>query len=126
MPRVLGTYLLAQVPGWALAGVMLWGLQHWNVIRTGVAAGLLLVWIAKDVLLFPMMRRFYESEPTGGRMLGEVGIAVTSVARDGLVRVRGELWNARSEHAIPAGARVRVRGIEGLTLVIASASAEFE
>lgn len=47
-------------------------------------------------------------------MIGQIGIARTSVAHDGKVFVHGELWNARSKLAIPEGARVRVRGVEGL------------
>jgi membrane protein implicated in regulation of membrane protease activity len=32
--------------------------------------------------------------------------------------VRGELWRARSETPLHAGERVRVRAVEGLTLVV--------
>jgi len=35
--------------------------------------------------------------------------------------VRGEFWWARARGRIPQGARVRVREIEGLTLVVESA-----
>jgi membrane protein implicated in regulation of membrane protease activity len=34
----------------------------------------------------------------------------------GMVRLHGELWRAVSREEIPAGARVRVTRIEGLTL----------
>ena len=116
------TYFLAQLPGWLLAALVLWGLHHWGVLTAGFAAALLGVWIAKDLLLFPVMRRFYESEPAAGRMVGELGTAVTAVAPEGLVRVRGELWKAQSSDAIAPGTRIRVREIEGLTLVVSPLS----
>lgn len=120
MRDVLGTYLLAQVPGWVLAAVVLWGLNRWVGLPAGIAAGLLLVWIAKDALLFPFMQRFYQSEPAARRMVGESGTAVTALAPAGLVRVHGELWKARSDQQVPQGTRVRVVDIEGLTLLVAA------
>jgi membrane-bound serine protease (ClpP class) len=54
-------------------------------------------------------------------MIGQIGIARTSVAPDGKVFVHGELWNARSKNAIAEGARVRVRGVEGLRVDVEAA-----
>ena len=109
-----------------IAAVVLWVLQHVGVLSTGFAAALLLVWIVKDALLFPFMRRFYEAEPAGRGMIGESGTVVSELAPEGLVRVRGELWKARAEEEIPAGARVRVRDLEGLTLLVARDSVQAE
>jgi membrane protein implicated in regulation of membrane protease activity len=39
---------------------------------------------------------------------------------DGWVRVGGELWRARCEVGAGVGARVRVRAVDGLTLVVES------
>jgi membrane-bound serine protease (ClpP class) len=49
-------------------------------------------------------------------MVGESGIAKSDVYREGKVWVHGEYWNARSERPIPAGARVRVVKVNGLTV----------
>jgi membrane protein implicated in regulation of membrane protease activity len=38
--------------------------------------------------------------------------------RPGQVRAHGEIWRAAAPEAIDAGARVRVTGIEGLTLTV--------
>jgi membrane-bound ClpP family serine protease len=40
------------------------------------------------------------------------------VHEDGSVQVAGELWSARSEDPIPAGAQVRVLRREGFVLVV--------
>ena len=51
-------------------------------------------------------------------MVGEVGIARTTIAPDGKVFVRGELWNAAAEEPIGEGERVRVRSVSGLTVTV--------
>lgn len=57
---------------------------------------------------------------TGGEgLIGEVGVARSDLEPGGMVAVHGELWRARSvAGVIPAGARVRVVGREGLTLAV--------
>ncbi|QIK38337.1 nodulation protein NfeD [Caldichromatium japonicum] len=52
------------------------------------------------------------------QLIGAVGTALTDLALEGSVRVEGEVWSARAECAIPAGAPVRVKGRSGLTLII--------
>ena len=123
MSDVRRNYLIAQVPGWGFAAVALWALQHWSVLSPGLATAVLALWIAKDLLLFSKMRRFYESEPASRRMIGEGGTAETAVAANGLVRVRGELWRARSEQEIAPGTAVLVRDVYGLTLLVSPAPA---
>jgi membrane-bound serine protease (ClpP class) len=53
-------------------------------------------------------------------MVGEEGRARTSVAPDvpGQVDVHGEIWRAFSREPLPAGSRVRVIEVNGLTLVV--------
>ncbi|HEV8659426.1 MAG TPA: nodulation protein NfeD [Thermoanaerobaculia bacterium] len=51
-------------------------------------------------------------------MVGEVGVARTPVGAEGKVFVHGELWNAMSGVPISEGARVRVRAVDGLRVVV--------
>ena len=51
-------------------------------------------------------------------MVGKIGIAKTDLHKEGKVLVRGEYWNAYSERPIPAGARVRVVKVNGLTIEV--------
>ena len=53
----------------------------------------------------------------------EVGVEALVGARGEMVdgewaSVRGELWRTRAETPLAAGDRVRVRGVDGLTLVV--------
>lgn len=54
--------------------------------------------------------------PRTCEIIGLIGKAVTPIAPDGMIFVRGELWPARSTGAIARGKAVRVVGIYGTTL----------
>jgi len=49
-------------------------------------------------------------------LIGEIGIAQTMLGPSGKVFVHGELWDAVSAVPIPAGERIVVRQVDGLTL----------
>jgi membrane-bound serine protease (ClpP class) len=49
-------------------------------------------------------------------LVGEIGIAQTALSPSGKIFVHGELWDAVSAVSIPAGERVIVRQVDGLTL----------
>lgn len=51
-------------------------------------------------------------------VLGQVGDVRTALDPLGSVYVGGELWSARCEAPVAAGAAVRVRGREGLVLIV--------
>lgn len=51
-------------------------------------------------------------------VLGQVGEVRTALDPLGSVYVGGELWSARCEAPVAAGAAVRVRGREGLVLIV--------
>jgi membrane protein implicated in regulation of membrane protease activity len=52
------------------------------------------------------------------QLVGATGEASGSLDPSGRVRVAGELWQARSSSAVPAGARVRVVAVQGLELEV--------
>ena len=60
------------------------------------------------------------------RLIGEIGEAKTRIHPDGSVQVEGELWTARSETPILAGAKVRVVGREGFILEVVPAEEEIQ
>jgi membrane protein implicated in regulation of membrane protease activity len=124
----LRRYLLFQLPGWLVVGVGLalavrwWGLPlPWALV--GFAA-----WLAKDALLYPIVRRSYEPDgfaPHGP--IGERGVAETAVDTEGWVRVGPERWRARrapGAGAIAPGAPVRVVRLRGHELEVEPAGAE--
>jgi membrane protein implicated in regulation of membrane protease activity len=55
-------------------------------------------------------------------LVGAVAQVVTPCAPLGQVRLQGELWRARCEDGAEPGERVRVQGLDGLTLVVERAA----
>lgn len=117
----LHTYLLAGLPGWLLIAGIGWAAVRWWNLPMWVAVAIAAGWTVKDLLLFPSMRRYYRSEAAQQRMHGEQGIALSTLDPDGLVRVHGEIWQARvagGDESLPQGVRIRVRGVAGLQLTV--------
>ncbi|HXH58491.1 NfeD family protein [Iamia sp.] len=89
----------------------------WITLLVGIGGMLVFV-----IGAMPAMVRTRFSTPTIGRgwMIGEEGEAVTSVDPDGVVRVRGASWRARTNRAtpVPAGDAVRVVEVDGLLLEV--------
>ncbi len=116
-------YLLFQIPGWIVAGAVLWGLHHWKGLPWSVVALLYALYVVKDFALYPFLRRSYEQDPRSQteRLIGEHGVVLERLAPEGFVRVRGEIWRAAARSAdgpIENGRRVRVEAVDGLTLVV--------
>ena len=120
---VLARYLLYQVPGWILVGsVLAFLVRGWD-LSVPAALLLLAIWLAKDLALYPLLRRSYAGGHLDGveHLIGILGTARDRLAPDGYVRIGAELWRAEvsQEHApVEAGATVRVRSVRGLTLEV--------
>jgi membrane-bound serine protease (ClpP class) len=56
-------------------------------------------------------------------LVGEIGIAQTTLAPAGKVFVHGELWDAVSSITVPVGEQIIVRQVDGLTLRVDPAAA---
>ncbi|HEU5151554.1 MAG TPA: NfeD family protein [Iamia sp.] len=89
----------------------------WITLLVGIVGMLIFV-----IGAMPAMVRTRFSTPTIGRgwMIGEEGEAVTEVSPEGVVRVRGAPWRARTNRATPlaAGDAVRVIEVDGLLLEV--------
>ena len=99
-------------------------------VYAGYAAGLMdsdtaiaiggAVSLAVGVIVYLVVRA-HSREPSVGpeALVGQVGEAVDELNPEGMVRVEGELWRARSRSGrIGRGERVRVVGVDGLTLIV--------
>jgi membrane-bound serine protease (ClpP class) len=92
----------------------------WNVVVVCVAA---LVELAEVAFWLRFLRR-YRVQTGAEAMVGEGGEVIEAfVGGAGRVRVRGEIWTARSAAALERGEPVRVRSVDGLTLEVEPAGA---
>jgi len=123
--RVAVRYALLQVPGLALLVVLLIVVQRWVDLPAWFSWGLVALWVAKDVILFPFTWRAYDWHRSGdaNSMVGARGVTEEQLAPSGYIRVHGELWKAEvmgDGPPIDRGEAVRVRAIRGLTLLVQS------
>lgn len=87
-------------------------------VSTSVIVSLAVTTVAVLGTLVALAIRTHNSPVRTGSegLLQETGIAKTDVASQGKVFIHGELWNARSEQEIPAGTRVRIVAVDGMTV----------
>lgn len=115
-------YALVQIPSWIIIGLALYLVRRWFGLAGWIAWLLFGVYVGKDFLLYPVLKKAYEVRGNPGLMhlIGEHGTAVESVAPKGYVRVRGEMWMAEAADGtpIPAEARIRVQAVRGNKLVV--------
>jgi membrane protein implicated in regulation of membrane protease activity len=86
----------------------------WGLVAVAAA-------LALEVLEFFLWTRFlrrYRLRAGPELMVGTSATVVTECAPDGRVRVRGELWKARSSAPVEPGQTVRIAAISGLTLEV--------
>ena len=119
---VLTRYVLLQLPGWAIASVLLYlAWTRWGLSGSFAAAGLVL-WIAKDFALYPFVRSAYALVPSKligpEQLVGSEGVAEDGLSPAGHVRLGSERWRAESSESVAAGARIRVRAVRGLTVQV--------
>jgi membrane-bound ClpP family serine protease len=120
--RTLLKYALIQLPAIAALVLILVLVKEWMVLPAWFTWGLVGLWVAKDLILYPFVWRAYEWGPEKGKasMIGLCGVAKDRLNPSGYVFVRGELWKARviDSGVIEMGENVVVKGSNGLTLLV--------
>jgi membrane protein implicated in regulation of membrane protease activity len=120
-------YCLFQLPGALAVTGLLVLFVHWWGLAPRLAAAFLVIWLLKDLALYPFLRKAYEPRSGGGAdaLLGAVATARGRLDPEGYVRVGHELWRARVRRgAVEPGDAVRVVEVQGLTLVVERALPE--
>lgn len=120
--RVLARYLAFQIPSWLLVGLGLAAAVRWWSLGMPVAGLLLALFVTKDLVMFPFVRKAYEpsSGSAADALVGRLAVANDPLAPSGYVRVGSELWAAelRDGGEAPAGFALRVAEVRGLTLIV--------
>jgi membrane-bound serine protease (ClpP class) len=67
-----------------------------------------------------MVVRAHRRRPTTGKegLVGGKGVASTDLKPEGVVEIRGELWNAVAEETIKAGEKIQVKEMEGMKVKV--------
>jgi membrane-bound serine protease (ClpP class) len=85
-----------------------------TAVACGVAFGLITVFLVRIAI-----RARRNKVVTGPQaLIGDIGIAQQPLTPRGQVLIHGELWQAESAHPAAPGDQVRVRSVDGLTLLV--------
>jgi membrane-bound serine protease (ClpP class) len=105
---VIGSIMLLDqsVPGFAIARPLLGAM--------GFVGGL----VALGIVTYAVRARSRPVVTGTNQLLRETAVAIEDFERAGLVRVRGELWQAVTRDAVKSGEALRIVRIEGLTLTV--------
>ena len=120
--RVVIRYTLFQIPELFLLIAVLWALQKWFTVPFVWLGTILVLWIAKDIILFFFVWRAYEIPRSkhDPRLEGAEGLAIEDLKPQGYVDINGELWRAQSvdKKLIKKGRQVEVIDHKGLLLIV--------
>jgi len=104
----------------ALVVIVLLGLPHLGIrIPLAGLIALMVAWGAFSVITYRMGSRALRRKPVVGlpAMVGSKGKVVSPLVPEGLVKIKGELWVAKSTSGrIDIGEKVTVVGQDGLKL----------
>lgn len=103
-----------------------WLLPEFDIrLSLSVLIGVMVAWAAFAVSLFVITTRILKKQTVIGlpTMIGSKGKVASSLAPEGLVRIKGELWGATSDEGnVDIGEEVEVVGEDGLKLVVRKVS----
>ncbi|MFC2013539.1 NfeD family protein [Chloroflexota bacterium] len=110
----------------ALAVIVLVGLPHLGIeIPLGVLIALMVAWGTFSVFTYRVGSRALRRKPVMGLpgMLGSKGKVTSPLSPEGYIRIKGELWEAKSvEGEINIGEEVMVMGQDALKLIVRKSS----
>lgn len=122
-PRIIIRYTLIQLPGIVLFLLIMMALRKWIGMPVWLIWAGSVLWIAKDIILFPLLWRAYAQDSSKGinPLIGKQGITKERLDPSGYINVEGELWLAEITECSPpieTGKRVLIRDICGLKLTV--------
>ncbi len=121
--RTIVRYTLFQIPGLILLGLGVAAAVRWWNLSVFIAYGMVVVWIAKDVVMYPILRIAYEAGGSSGldAIHGALGVVTQPLVPSGYVRLGSERWKAElvyGSETASVGSAIRVVELRGLTLIV--------
>ncbi len=105
---IIGSIMLIDIPS------SIFSISYKTILAVGILSGIFIF----GVLSYAIKAQLSKVKTGKEGLIGETGVALTDVFKDGKIVVHGEIWNARSDEQINKGDRVVVVSIEGLMLLI--------
>lgn len=132
MKKLTLTRLLLAIFSMALEQVAIWAIWRFMlpefgiILHVAVLIVVMVAWALIGTWIFIFTTRALKKQVPAGlpSMVGTTGKAADRLAPEGMVKIAGELWGARSvEGDIAAGENIHVVGEDGLRLLVRKVSA---
>jgi membrane-bound ClpP family serine protease len=125
--RIIVRYVILQLAGLLAVALILYVINIFIEIEQWISIGIIIVWVIKDIILFPLVWRSYDWDRNKSEdsMIGAEGVATEPIAPTGYIMVRGELWkaqNMKKDKTIERGQKVLVHDVNGLLLYVKPAA----
>jgi membrane protein implicated in regulation of membrane protease activity len=102
--------------------LLFFGLPYLGIhLSIGVIIGIAVLWVAIAVFLYLMGSKILKKKPLPGYtdMVNTHGTVVQTIASQGMVKIKGELWTAKSEgEMIDKGEQIIVTGQNNMELTV--------
>lgn len=121
--RVILRYSLLQLPIIILLIILLIFSYGSDIISSTVMWIILVLWIIKDLVLYPFLWKAYDTryQQRHNIIVGLSGTVNDRLDPEGYIVVKGEFWHARTDResgVIEKGEKVKISGMNGLTLIV--------
>jgi membrane protein implicated in regulation of membrane protease activity len=120
---VFWRYWLLQIPGWIVLAGLVVAAHYWLGLSLAAGAVVVFFWLAKDAMLYPLLKPHYvfHQRHAHEALVGADAVAEQPLSPRGYVKVRGELWRAElvgSDEPVLPGESVVVESVDGLSLKV--------
>jgi len=121
--RVILRYSLLQLPIIILLIILLIFSYGSDIISSTVMWIILVLWIIKDLVLYPFLWKAYDTryQQRHTIIVGLSGTVNDRLDPESYIVVKGEFWHARTDResgVIEKGEKVKISGMNGLTLIV--------
>ena len=120
--RLILAIVSTSVEEFAIVAIWRWLLPEFGInLSLSVLIGVMVAWAAFSVSLFVFTTRTLKRQTVVGlpTMIGSKGKVASSLVPEGFVKIKGELWGAKSEAGdIAKGTEIEVVGEDGLKLLV--------
>ena len=110
-------YVLDEIIVGTVAVLFMYYFTNWDIWRVGAVVIILSLFLL--VMLYVFLPQFKRPQTGKEEITGLMGTALTALDPRGQIKVKGEIWNARSlDGRIEKGCRVKIVDMEGLELLV--------
>ena len=113
-------YVLFQIPELLITFLALILIRHFYEFPFWIIIAVMIGAVVKDVVMFhyTWMAYIVHSPEDYANVKGKLCIAVDDFEKQGMVRINGELWKARTDNPVKKGDELIVQRIDGLELLV--------